>query len=71
MTKTEQKEIAKNIMMSQIAIAHYQIDDLELYMDRRVKADDLTEKNLNAIYKYIKEYGEKMAEAIGLEFYQV
>ncbi len=71
MTKAEQKQVAKNILLSQLAIAYYQTDNLELYMDRDVKASDLTEENFNAIYEYIKEYGEKMAKAIGYKFYQV
>lgn len=71
MTKAEQKQVAKNILLSQLAIAHYQINDLELYLDRSVKANDLTEENFKAIYEYLKEYGKKMAKAVGEEFYQV
>lgn len=71
MTKTEQKEIAKNILLSQLAIAHYQIEDFELYLDRGVKANDLTEENLNAIHDYINEYGKQMAKTIGGKYHEM
>ena len=72
MTKTEQREMAKNILMAQLATAHYQLenlDNLELYTD--VSQDEITQKDLNQAYEYLRWYGKRMAKAIGEEFYQV
>ncbi len=70
MTKTEQREMAKNILMAQLAIAHYELEKPEnfnLYTD----ADEIAQKDLNQVYEYLRWCGKRMAKAINEEFYQV
>lgn len=61
MTKTEMRETAKDMLMSQLSAVFYQFESC-LY-------DDIPEEAHDDIGKYIYQYGTAMAKAIGKDFY--
>lgn len=61
MTKTEMRETAKKMLMSQLSAVFYQFEN-PCY-------EDIPEEAHEEIGKYIYQYGTAMAKAIGEEFY--
>lgn len=72
MKKAEMKEMAKNILMSQLSMAHYEYENPEnlgLYTD--VDPEEISQEDLNQVAEYLNKFAAKMAKAVGKEFYQV
>lgn len=61
MTKSEMREIAKEILMDSLAVAYYSLE--------RDDYESLTEEEKNEIYEYISQYGTRMAKSIGKKYY--
>lgn len=59
MTRSEQKQIAKDILLDAIACAYYQLED----------RDDLSEDEKDDVINYIHKYGKAMANRIGETYY--
>ena len=60
MTKSEQKQLAKDILLETIAGAYYKLYD---------QCDEVPEEEKDEINEYIRKYGKAMARSIGKEFY--
>ena len=60
MTKSEQKQLAKDILLETIASAYYKLYD---------EHNEISEEEKDEINKYIHKYGEAMAKRIGEEYY--
>lgn len=58
MTKKELRQIAKEKLMTALAIAYYQLED-----------EDFTEEEKESICQYMKQYGTSMGKAIGEQYY--
>lgn len=58
MTKKEMRKMAKNKLLESIAVTYYKLED-----------ENLSEEEVHQISKYINQYGEAMAKAIGERYY--
>ena len=58
MTKTEMREFAKEKLMESIAVAYYKLED-----------ENFSDEEVEQITRYINQYGEAMAKAIGKRYY--
>ena len=58
MTKKEMRKMAKNKLLESIAVTYYKLED-----------ENLSEEDVEQINKYINQYGEAMAKAIGEKYY--
>lgn len=58
MTKSEMRNFAKEILMESIAVAYY-----------RLESENFSDEENEQICKYINQYGESMAKAIGKKYY--
>lgn len=67
MKKAELKELAKDILLSQLRTACYEVDHVEMYLQDGQGV--LTDDDISLLYTYLAGYGEKMAHAIGKEYY--
>lgn len=54
----ELKEIAREILLRSLAVAYYSVEN-----------EDIADEETDKVYKYINQYGAKMAKAIGAEYY--
>jgi len=61
--RTELKEIAKDILMSNLSVAYYKL------VDGCYEAEGLTEEEKEICHQYITKYGTSMAKAIKREYY--
>ena len=59
MKKTEQKQIAKDILLEAIACAYYKLEE----------HDEVPEEEKDEISEYINKYGQAMATRIGEAYY--
>ena len=61
------KEIAKDILLSQIQSSWYQLENnLDMYVEN---PDELNSEDIYAITQYLDVFGEKMAKAIKKDYY--
>ena len=58
MSKTEMRELAKDMLMKSIAVAYYKLED-----------ENLTDEEREQISTYINQYGESMGKAIHRNYY--
>lgn len=61
MTKTELKSIAKDVLMTSLAVAYYSLEN--------GRYDDLADEEKEQVALLISKYGKAMAKAIGEEYY--
>ena len=67
MKATELKEIAKDILLSQIQSSWYQLENnLDMFVEN---PDELNSEDIYAITQYLDVFGEKMAKAIKKDYY--
>ena len=67
MKATELKEIAKDILLSQIQSSWYQLENnLDMFIEN---PDELNSEDIHAITQYLDVFGEKMAKAIKKDYY--
>ena len=59
MKKSEQKQIAKDILIETIACAYYKLEE----------HDEIPEEEKDEIVEYINKYGQAMAARIGEAYY--
>ena len=58
MTKKEMRKMAKDKLLASIAVTYYKLED-----------ENLSEEEVEQNSKYINQYGEAMAKAIGERYY--
>lgn len=61
MTKTELKRLAKEVLMENLAVAYYCLENS--------KYDDLTDEEREQLFALINKYGTAMGKAIGEKYY--
>lgn len=61
MTKKEQKEFAKELLIEALSVAYYRLENY----------NNITEDEAIEICKYMQQYGEAMAKRINREYYTV
>lgn len=61
MTKTEKKEIAKDLLIEALSIAYYKLENSEY--------SHITQEEQEEICKYMHQYGEAMAKRINRKYY--
>lgn len=61
MTKTEKREIAKDLLIDALSIAYYKLENSEY--------NHITEEEKEEICKYMWQYGEAMAKRIDRKYY--
>ena len=59
MKKSEQKQIAKDILLEALACAYYKLEE----------HDEIPEEEKDEIIEYINKYGQAMATRIGEAYY--
>ena len=59
MKKSEQKQVAKDILLEAIACAYYKLEE----------HDDIPEEEKDEIIEYINKYGQAMAKRISETYY--
>ena len=62
-TKSEKREIAKDLLMESLAVAYYKL------VDDKYKYGHLTEEETDEICKYMRQYGDSMGKRIGRNYY--
>lgn len=67
MKKAELKELAKDILLSQLRTACYEVDHVEMYLHSGQEIP--TDEDITLLYAYLANYGERMAHAVGREYY--
>lgn len=60
-TRTELKELAKEVLMEAVSAAYYKVSDGDWY--------DLTEEEQETVILLIRKYGIAMGKAIGKRYY--
>lgn len=58
LTKTEMRQIAKDMLIETLAVAYYKLEN-----------KDYSEEENEQICQYINQYGESMAKAIGEKYF--
>ena len=62
LTKTEKRELAKELLMESLAVAYYKLENDFDY-------GHISEEEQDEICKYMRQYGESMAKRIGRNYY--
>lgn len=62
LTKSEKRELAKELLMESLAVAYYKLEDEYNY--GHISAEEQEE-----ICKYMQQYGESMTKRIGRNYY--
>lgn len=61
MTKTEKRELAKDLLIDALSIAYYKLENSEY--------SHISEEEQEEICKYMWQYGEAMAKRIDRKYY--
>lgn len=62
LTKTEKRELAKELLMDSLAVAYYKLENESEY-------GHISEEDQEEICNYMRQYGESMAKRIGRNYY--
>ena len=63
MTKSEKRELAKDLLMESLSVAYYKL------VDDEYEYGHLTKEESDDICNYMRQYGESMAKRIGRKYY--
>jgi flagellar motor switch protein FliG len=61
MTKTEKREIAKELLMEALSLAYYKLEN-DIY-------NHISQEEQEEICEYMRQYGEAMAKRINKKYY--